>query len=55
MLPMSMSRSSSDGVMIRTSGFVDDVMFSHSGASCVFISIESITAETITWIATYFC
>jgi len=35
--------------MLCTSGFVDDVMFSHIriyGASCVFLSGESVTAET---------
>jgi len=47
-------RSSSNSVVIRyTSGFVDDVMFSHSWL-CVALRGESVVAETTTSVPTEF-
>ena len=44
--------------MLCTSGFADDVMFSHDGpcsALCIFLSGESITADTTASILIKFC
>jgi len=59
LLPVAVAQFISGEVaMLCTSGFVDDVMFSHSGpygASRVFLSGESITAEIYSCIGFKFC
>ena len=56
-VPVAVAWSSYDGVAIRYAlpVFVDNVMFSHTGASRVSLSGESVAAETTASIPTKFC